>query len=54
MDYILALTQASVLIWSKNVYQWFKVIAKDTNNISYMVLEGKLGWWGICLACRYF
>ena len=40
MGYILALTQVSVLIWSKNVRLWFKVIAKDTNNISYTVRYG--------------
>ena len=42
---ISALTQASVLIWSKNnVLLWFKVIAKDTNNI---ILYSQV-WFGIC------
>ena len=40
MGYISALTQASVSIRSKNVRLWFKVIAKDTNNISYTVRYG--------------
>ena len=34
MGYLSALTQASVLILSKNVHVWFKVIAKDTNSMS--------------------
>ena len=40
MGYISALTQASVLIRSKNVGLLFKVIAKDTNNMSYTVRYG--------------
>ena len=43
MGYILALAQASMLIWSKNVCVWLKATAKDTNNISYTVRYG-LGW----------
>ena len=35
MGYISVLTQASVLISSKNVCLLFKVIAKDTSNISW-------------------
>ena len=35
IGYISALIWTSVLIKSKNVCLWFKVIANDTNNISY-------------------
>ena len=40
IGYISALTQASVLILSKDVLLRFKVIEKDTNNISYTVRYG--------------
>ena len=40
MGYISALTLASVLKLSKNVHLLFKVITKDTNNISYTVIYG--------------
>ena len=40
MVYISTLTQASVLISSKNVHLRIKVMAKDTNNISCTVSYG--------------
>ena len=43
MSNISALTQASVLIRSKNVRLCFKGIAKDTNNLSYTVRYGLRG-----------
>ena len=40
MGYISAFTHVSVLIWSKNVCLWFKVIAKAINSISYSLRYG--------------